>query len=78
VDIIKMLELWVVTIMQVVGANFKFGQDCNNPGILDDSSGKELYHLQFSLQVARTEIFGYTLIIHLYTLTHVIPKYRML
>jgi len=25
-------------------------------------SGRELYHLQFSLQVASTETFGYTLI----------------
>jgi len=29
------------------------------------SSGRELYHQQFSLQAASTETFGYTLLYHL-------------
>jgi hypothetical protein len=34
-------------------------------GDISVSSGRELYHLQFSLQAASPETFGYTLVCHL-------------
>jgi hypothetical protein len=45
------------------------------------TSGRELYHLQFSLHVASLEIFGYTLVhyilvclVELYCLSHVLTS----